>query len=149
MKNWSLLFAVILLGCASKPTLESSNDLLGCWKAEKIVLFNEDGTSRTQPVSTLCTMSVTKERMSTVCTSQQSSNSVGYTYRIARPGVYHAKIVSHIYPHMIGSEREYEYKIENNNLFITTYPQTTKPAPTSTAIRTESENSRMSCAIVS
>ena len=145
MKNWSLLFAVLLVGCASKPSLESSNDLLGCWKAEKIVLFSEDGTSRTQPASISCTMSVAKALMSTACTSQQNTTRIGYTYRIVRPGVYHATIVSHIRPNMIGSEREYEYKIENDRLFITTYPQTTKPAPTSPASRTESENSRMPC----
>jgi hypothetical protein len=145
MKNWSLLFAVLLVGCASKPMLESSNDLLGCWKGEKIVIFNSDGTSRTQPASTLCIISFATEKIITTCTSQQSSNSVGYTYSIARPGVYLAKIVSHIYPHMIGSEREYEYKIENDRLFIITYPQTTTPTPTSPAIRTESENSKISC----
>jgi hypothetical protein len=149
MKNWSLLFAVILVGCASKPTLESSNDLLGCWKAEKIVLFNEDGTSKTQPARALCTMSVTKDRISTICTGVQNPAETGYTYRIVRTGVYSAAIVSHPRPYMVGSEREYEYKIQNDRLFITTYPQTTKPAPTSPAVRTESENSRIPCTNIS
>jgi hypothetical protein len=145
MKNWSLLFALLLVGCASKPTLESSNDLLGCWKAEKIVIFSEDGTPKTQPASTLCTMTVTKDRMSTICTGVQNPAETGYTYRIVRSGIYSATIVSHSRPYMVGSEREYEYKIQNDRLFITTHPQTTKPAPTSSAVRTESESSRIPC----
>ena len=148
MKNWSLLVAVFLVGCASKPSLTSSNDLLGCWKSEKIVLFNADGTSRTQPTSTLCTISFTKELISTACTSQQNTPRVGYSYRIVQPGVYHTTMVSHMRPELVGSERDYEYKIENDRLFITTYPQTTKPAPISPAARTESENSRISCSDV-
>ena len=149
MKNWSLLFVVSLVGCASKPSTESSNDLLGCWKGEKIVIFNDDGTSRSQPVSTLCTISFERKQVTSACTSQQNTTRVGYTYRILRPGVYHATIVSHIRPNMIGSESEYEYKIENDRLYITSHPQTTKPKPLSPAIRTESENSRMSCNNVS
>lgn len=149
MKNWSLLFAVLLAGCASKPMLESSNDLLGCWKAEKIVLFNADGTSRAQAASTLCTIAITKELINSACTSEQKTTRIGYVYRFVRPGVYHATIVSHMRPNMVGSEREYEYKVENDLLYITTYPQTTKPAPTSPAVRTESENSRIACKNIS
>ncbi len=145
MKNWWLFIAILLTGCVSKLPLESSNELIGCWKAEKVEIFNADGTSRVQPASTLCMISFTSEKLTTTCTSPQSTNSTGYAYRVVRPGVYVAKIVSNANPQILGNENEYQYRIDNDHLFIIAHPQTAKPSPISPAIRTESDNSRTTC----
>lgn len=70
-----------------------------------------------------------------------------YTYRIVRPGTYEATIVANARrPDTVGGTREYDYRIAGDRLFITTYPQTTVPAPASRAVRVESESARVGCA---
>jgi len=88
----------------------------------------------------------TDESIRSSCAYQKSRSEVTYSYSIVKPGVYSATMTEHgLRPDLVGSQREYEYSVLGNQLFITTYPQTTKPAPPTQAVRVESKSSRVSC----
>lgn len=125
--------------CFSALAYGGNNELLGCWKGEDVVQFFPDGKSvRSTPKS--CLLEFGSERIRSSC------GDIGYTYRVVRAGVYTATMISHgSRPDLIGGTREYEYRIEDGRLFITTYPQTTKPAPLTQAIRVESKSLKVEC----
>jgi hypothetical protein len=132
-------FAVVAVFCLSATAYGGDIRLLGCWKSDYIVQFFPDGTSaKNRP--TACVLQFESDRIKSGC------GEIGYTYRVLRPGVYSAAIVTHSNrPDLIGATREYEYRVEGGHLFITTYPQTTTPSPPTKAIRVESKSSKVIC----
>ena len=128
--------AVLLL---STTAYGSDNELIGCWKGESVVQLFQDGKSvRSTPKA--CPLEFGTERITSSC------GDTSYTYRVVRPGVYTATMATHSSrPDLVGGTREYEYKIAEGKLFITTYPQTTTPAPPTQAIRVESQSLKVAC----
>ena len=134
----------ILIASASlfmlPPAHGSESQLRGCWIGEEVKQFFADGKSvRSTPRA--CVLEFGEDRITSSC------GEIVYSYRVVRPGVYTATMISHsTRPDLVGGSREYEYKIEDGYMFITTYPQTTAPAPPTQAIRVESRSRRASCA---
>lgn len=136
-----------LLAClAPAGCLAGDDGLVGCWRSISITQHLADGRSKTD-ASGACTLEVLRERIVSSCLRDGERTGTEYTYRIVRPGTYEATIVANARrPDTVGGTREYDYRIAGDRLFITTYPQTTVPAPASRAVRVESESARVGCA---
>ena len=48
-------------------------------------------------------------------------------------------------PDLVGSKRDFFYRVEANHLYGTTFPQTTIPASPTVAVRVESDSVRIEC----
>jgi hypothetical protein len=141
MKQTSSAITLLALNLAL-PTIVLSKPLddalKGCWEGKNVRQYISDGRFRDQ--STVGRV----EYQSTKIVTESKEVRIEYRYEIVRPSVYSATMSAHTHrPDLIGSTREYEYRIEKDRLFITTYPQTTKPAPPTVAVKVESESVRV------
>ena len=122
-----------------------ANELLGCWQGEKVSQFLADGRSHEQ-ASGGGVIEFTASEIVTWRFGSLQPVEIRYRYAIVRPGVYAATLTAHsVLPDTAGSAREYEYKVEGDLLYITTYPQTTRPAPLTAAVKVESRSRRIAC----
>jgi hypothetical protein len=111
--------------------------LLGCWVTERVMTFYVDSLPSRSKSN--CVLYYEDDLVTSACDSSQGVALISYFYKNVRPGVYEATMVTNDrLPDLIGSVREYEYRILNDKLFITTYPQTTKPLQPSKTVRFES-----------
>jgi hypothetical protein len=133
----SLLFFVFE---AAFSVQAKDTQLQGCWRSVTGTSHLADGSSR--ELQSKCTTEFTKERIVSRCISQSGRSSIEYRYKILGVGLYEAQIVTHTLAAAVGSSRTYEYKIENDLLYITTYPQTTKPAPLNAVVKFVSKSVR-------
>lgn len=112
--------------------------LLGCWQGKEVVQYAANGASRNDPASG-CQTRYFEDRITSVCSTTNGSSLIEYKYLVVRPGVYSATISSHKWrPDLVGNTREYNYRVEGRLLYITTFPQTSQPAPPTVAVRVES-----------
>jgi hypothetical protein len=81
-----------------------------------------------------------------LCFRDDQESRTEYSYSVPMAGVYIATMIANLYGPIstVGSTREYEYAVKNGRLFITTYPQTTKPKPLTPAVKVESISVRLS-----
>lgn len=140
--NTSLIasFFCVLTACGSACAVPADIDpsLLGCWRGVNIRQHASDGSFRDQ-----AGYGRLEYGSSTIVTGYDSQPT-RYRYEIQRKGVYLATIIEHpARPDLIGSTREYEYRVEGDELFITTYPQTSKPTPPTAAVKVESISKRV------
>ena len=143
--NCIAIFVVLLALLASKPASADDQNLEGCWRGERVVQYFKDGTSRANESST-CSMQFLESRILTHCVGPNGMSVIEYKYRVVRPGTYLATMSSHTSrPELVGGTREYDYRLADERLFITTNPQTTNPAPPTAAVRVESVSVRASC----
>lgn len=113
--------------------------LHGCWMGEEVIQFFADGRS-VKSTPKACVLEFGEDRITSGC------GDIVYGYRVIRAGEYTATMVSHSSrPDLVGGAREYEYKIEGDHMFITTYPQKATPTPPTQAVRVESRSRRSSC----
>lgn len=111
--------------------------LLGCWVTERAISYYEDSLPSRNRSN--CVLYFEEDQVTSACNSKQGVSLITYFYKIVRPGVYEATMETNDrLPALIGSVREYDYQIANGKLFITTYPQTTKPAQPDKTVRFES-----------
>jgi hypothetical protein len=111
--------------------------LLGCWVTELVTNFYVD--SLPSQGKSNCILYYEDDLVTSACDSPQGVALISYIYKTVRPGVYEAKMVTNDrLPDLIGSVREYEYRVVDDKLLITTYPQTTKPLRPSKIVRFES-----------
>ncbi|HEY9108301.1 MAG TPA: hypothetical protein VIN58_16580 [Roseateles sp.] len=148
MRRTSHLIAPTLVLCLQGPTSAQANELLGCWKSEKIAQFLADGRSRTNTFNG--TIEFTRsEVISRGLTSQQQRSEIRYSYVVVRPGVYATTMTSHtLRPDLVGTRQESEYKVEGDLLVITAFPQAAQPAPPTTAVRVQSTSRKIDCSMV-
>jgi hypothetical protein len=139
-----LLALVLLPALPFRASAESAMELLGCWQGETVVQYFADGRSSAQPA--VCSLKYTADTIESQCDVGQANSVITYAYQGTRPGVYTAKIVTHaLRPDLVGGERDYEYRVEQDHLYITTNPQTTRPAPPTAAVRVESVSRKATC----
>lgn len=133
------LFSSCIQAAAPDPAL------VGCWRAVKIVQHFATGT-KAEDNTGRCALRFTDNRLESSCASTGGTVTSTYSYRIARPNVYAATLTGSTFQtSLIGSTREYEYRVEGDRLTTATNLQSTDPAKPALAVRVETEGSRMEC----
>ena len=119
--------------------------LLGCWRAVKIVLYAQDG-SKTEDTSGRCTLHFEEDRLESTCRTSTGVATTTYRYQLPRAGFYSATMTGSTFrTSLVGSTREYEYRIDGDRLVtIATSPTVSEAAPIA-APRVESEAARTPC----
>ncbi len=145
---WSTVRRLALIGICIAPLGTQAADLppdpalLGCWRAERVEQTLPDGSLWSDIGG--CTLEFAADRIVSACVLRQGNRPITYTYKIVEPGKYRARITDHpARREAEGSERDYEYRVELDRLFIITYPQTAKPAPPSSVVRVLSVSVRV------
>lgn len=119
--------------------------LVGCWRAEKIVLYAQDG-STAEDTSGRCILQFKEDQLESTCMTSTGMARTAYQYRVVRPNAYSTTMTTSTFKtDLIGATREYEYRIEGDRLITVTPPQSTLPEPRAAAMRVESEATRKSC----
>ncbi len=144
MQKASRNFAAAVSLMAAGPSIAAGNEsapadpqLLGCWRAERVEQTLADGTKWTDIGG--CTLKFEVDRITSACALRAGNQPIKYSYSVVSPGTYRARITEHpMQPQALGNERDYSYRIAGDNLYITTFPQTALPVPTSRAVKVES-----------
>lgn len=138
-----LLLSVLWLAPCAHATDPA---LLGCWRATKIVLTTPDG-EKAEDTSGRCTLQFKDDELESTC--KTSSNGVAtttYRYRVVRPQVYAATMAGSTFKtEMVGTTREYEYRVEGDRLRTVTVPPPKVSVAATTASRVETEANRAAC----
>lgn len=114
--------------------------LLGCWRATKIVLTTQDG-AKAEDTSGRCTLQFKEEQLESICKTRTGTATTTYRVRIVRPQVYAATMAASTFrTEMIGSTREYEYRVDGDQLRTVT-----APAASTGVSRVESDATRTAC----
>ena len=117
--------------------------LAGCWRAVKIVQSAPDGT-RMEDTSGRCTLRFTEDQLASTCATASRPVTSTYRYEIVRPGVYLATMVASTFgTSLVGSSREYEYRVDGDRL--TTASQLPATAGAGAGARVETQASRTAC----
>ena len=139
-------FLLLALALSAHCTHAASPDpaLLGCWRSTSIVLHLQDGT-KTEDRSGRCTLQFKDDQLESQCGSARSYATT-YRYEIVRPNVYKTTMTGSTFrTDLMGSTREYEYRIDGDRLLLVTHPPVATPAPPSATVKVESESARMPC----
>jgi hypothetical protein len=130
----------------STPGASADVGLLGCWRATKIVLYVQDGT-KAEDTSGRCTLQFKQTLFESTCKTTTGTATTAYRYQIVRPQVYATTMVSSAFKtDMIGSTREYEYRIDGDHLRTVSVPPAKAPEPPAVAApRVETEAARVPC----
>ena len=119
--------------------------LLGCWRAAKIVLHTPDG-EKAEDSSGRCTLQFKDDQFDSVCKTTSGVSTTTYRYQVVRPQVYAATMASSSFrTEMVGSTREYEYRIDGDRLRTVTVPPAMAFAAAAAAPRVETEAARVAC----
>lgn len=143
----SILRTVAILATSALCMCAQAADpnLLGCWRATRIVQYGVAGSSYSDSASG-CKESISETTIHSACSSESGKTEYEYEYRLVAPGKYSATIrASANRPDLVGLKRDYFYRVEGDHLYTTTYPQTSTPAPPTAAVRVESEAVRVEC----
>ena len=133
------LFAPLTYAAAPDPAL------LGCWRAVKIVLYVEDG-SKAEDTSGRCVLQFKDDQFDSTCKTSSGTATTSYQYQVVRPNFYAAKMTGSTFrTDLIGSTREYEYRIEGDRLVTSTAPQAKVLVPAAVAPRVETEATKTPC----
>lgn len=135
----------LALVAASSNAAAPDPSLTGCWRAAKIVQHFQDG-SQAEDSSGRCMLRFQEDQLESSCATANGSVSTTYRYRIERAHFYLATMAGSTFAtSLIGSTREYEYRVEGNRLFTATNLQVTQPAAPTAMVRVETEAARMPC----
>jgi len=142
-----LVLSALLVPCVLASA--QPGGLQGCWRNTRTTLYFLDGRTQVNAQGN-CQLQFMADRISTRCRGSQAETVIEYSYAIIRPGVYTATMLSNSSTRaqaqaQIGGTREYQYRMEAGQLFLTTFPQTTKPAPTNAIQRVESVSKEEPC----
>lgn len=139
------LLLTAALFCTSLHAAAPDPALVGCWRAVKIVQHFASG-SRAEDNTGRCVLQFTEDRLESSCASSGGTVTSNYSYRIARPNVYAATLTGSTFQtSLIGSTREYGYRVEGDRLTTATNLQSTDPAKPALAVRVETEGARTEC----
>ena len=144
----SLRFSLLALAAAASVVHAAAPDaaLLGCWRATRIVLHTPDG-EKAEDTSGRCTLQFKEDQFDSTCqTSSGTTSTTTYRYQVVRPQVYAATMASSSFrTEMVGSTREYEYRIDGDRLHTVTVPPPKVSVAAATASRVETEAARAAC----
>lgn len=141
MKPWVLHATLLALIISASAVSASDPALKGCWRSGMVTSYATDGTGYESKVQ--CSMFFTDTTIESTCRGDQGTFRIMYSYGVIASGRYQAEITAHSgLPAAIGSKRLYEYHVEGDELSITTYPQTTYPAPLNQAVKVVSSSTR-------
>lgn len=143
----TLLLSLAAAACAHATSTPSADaGLLGCWRATKIVLYTQDGT-KAEDTSGRCTLQFKQTLFESTCKTTTGTATTAYRYQVVRPQVYAATMASSTFKtEMIGSTREYEYRIDGDQLRTVSVPPAKAPEPPAVAApRVETEAARTPC----
>ena len=134
--------ATLLALIASAPVASSLDpELVGCWRSDTVTSYLADGTGYEGKAQ--CSLRFTDTTIESACLGDQGPFRITYSYNVVAPGKYEAEIRAHSgLPGAVGSKRLYEYRTDGDGLLITTYPQTTSPAPLNQAVKVVSSSTR-------
>lgn len=119
--------------------------LVGCWRAVRIVVDAPDG-SKIEDTSGRCTLHFKEDGFESACGTAAGMATTTYQYRITRPNVYGATMTGSTFrTSLIGSTREYEYRIEGDRLFTVAASPSGSPAAAAAPPRVETEAARTQC----
>lgn len=119
--------------------------LLGCWRAAKIVLTTPDG-EKAEDTSGRCTLQFKEDQFESTCKTASGTATTKYRYQVVRPQVYAATMAGSTFrTEMVGSTREYEYRITGDQLRTVTVPPAMAFAAAAAAQRVETEAARAPC----
>jgi hypothetical protein len=119
--------------------------LLGCWRAQKIVLTTHDG-QKAEDTSARCTLHFREEQFESTCKTAHGTATTTYRYEVVRPQVYAATLSGSTFKtEMVGLRREYEYRIAGDQLRTVTVPPAMAFAAAAAAQRVETEAARVPC----
>lgn len=121
--------------------------LLGCWRAARIVLHTPDG-SRAEDTSGRCSLRFKEESFESTCKTSTGVATTTYRYQVVRPQVYAATMAGSTFKtEMVGSTREYEYRVEGDQLRTVTVPAPLAfaAAATAGARKVETDSTRIPC----
>lgn len=145
LRDLSTTLLVLATLSISNQAFSQDQSLIGCWRSLKVVQYFGDGTNR-QNQSNKCSSEFKESEIVSLCSDSKIQTVIGYSYHVSKPGTYVATLSSHnLRTDLVGGTREYNYRIDSEKLFIITYPQSTKPTPSSAAIRVESISIRTPC----
>lgn len=140
--------AILLVACS--PTQLMASDLAGCWKAERTSVLLPDWQEKVNDTGN-CVLEFTTDRITSNCRVGSEGVVIEYSYQVIRDGVYNATMLAHSNAQsekvkaQVGGSREFEFRIEGDRLFLITFPQTTKPKPSSPFVKVQSVLSRVPC----
>jgi hypothetical protein len=138
---------IAALSVASTCACSAAPDpaLAGCWRSVKIVQTLADGKT-IEDTSGRCMLEFRAAQFESVCTTSAGLRaSSTYSYEITKPNAYTATMTASSFrTQLIGSKRDYEYRIEGGRLFIVTTPQAAAPG-SAAAVRSESESVKETC----
>lgn len=129
------------------PCVHAASDpaLLGCWRATKIVLITPDG-EKAEDTSGRCTLQFKEDQFESTCKTASGTAITTYRYQVVRPQVYAATMAGSTFrTEMVGSTREYEYRITGDHLRTVTLPPAMAFAAAAAAQRVETEAARAPC----
>lgn len=119
--------------------------LLGCWRAAKIVLTTPDG-EKAEDTSGRCTLQFKEDQFESTCKTASGTATTTYRYQVVRSQVYAATMAGSTFrTEMVGSTREYEYRITGDQLRTVTVPPAMAFAAAAAAQRVETEAARAPC----
>ena len=119
--------------------------LLGCWRAAKIVLTTPDG-EKAEDTSGRCTLQFKEDQFESTCKTASGTATTTYRYQVVRPQVYAATMAGSTFrTEMVGSTREYEYRVTGDHLRTVTVPPAMAFAAAAAAQRVETEAARAPC----
>ncbi|MBT9510798.1 MAG: hypothetical protein IV104_00445 [Acidovorax sp.] len=119
--------------------------LLGCWRAAKIVLYTQDG-AQAEDSSGRCSLQFKEDQLESTCRTTSGSATTTYRYEVVRPQVYAATMAGSTFrTEMVGSTREYEYRIEGDQLRTVTVPPALAFAAAAVPQRVETDAARVPC----
>ena len=141
MKSWFTAVPFLALAAYASTVTPSDSSLIGCWQSGIVSSYLSDGTTREGRAR--CTLVYDDTTIVSTCVGPEGPFGITYAYSIVAPGEYEAEITMHSkLPQAIGSKRQYDYRVENEKLFITTYPQATSPTPLNSAVKVVSISTR-------
>ncbi|WP_255593455.1 hypothetical protein [Acidovorax sp. sic0104] len=106
----------------------------------------QDGTEA-EDTSGRCTLQFKQTQFESTCKTATGTATTAYRYQVVRPQVYAATMASSTFKtEMIGSTREYEYRIDGDQLRTVSVPPAKPPEPPAVAApRVETEAARTPC----
>jgi len=138
-----VLFLALVVPCSHAAAPDPA--LAGCWRATRIVLYTQDG-SKAEDASGRCTLRFQDAQMESACRTSSGTATTTYRYEVVRPQVYAATMAgSSFRTEMVGSTREYEYRIDGDRLRTVTARSATEPAAPAVVPRVETEAVRTPC----
>jgi hypothetical protein len=140
-RSFSIVASVA--GCAAAHASDAK--LLGCWHGIRTIQYSADGSGH-EIAGSDCVLSIAETAMRSACIGKAGLWTYDYDYKLDEAGKYTATVkASSTRPDLIGSTRDYFYRVDRHHLFITTFPQTTTPSPPTMAVRVESESESVEC----